>query len=159
MLQVGDGAPGFELPGTDGSDIETYRLSDYARDGAVVLAFYPFDFSPVCTREPCEFRDPEWFTVEPGVDVFGISTDSAYAHRAFVERHDLTFRLPSDANGTVRPVRALGGPRGRRQARDVRPGRFTHRPVRVGSRRRHRRPGRRGGSRRARRRRLAARLR
>lgn len=47
MIGIGEAAPDFEIPGTDGSDIELYRLSEYTEDGLVVLVFYPFDFSPV----------------------------------------------------------------------------------------------------------------
>ncbi|MFB6171227.1 MAG: redoxin domain-containing protein [Haloarculaceae archaeon] len=102
MLSEGATAPDFQLPGTDGGlDFETYRLSEHADDGAVVLAFYPFDFSPVCTRELCDFRDAEWFTVADDVDVFGISRDACYAHARFIDDHHLTFPLLSDVEGTA----------------------------------------------------------
>lgn len=66
-----------------------------------MLLFYPFDSSPVCTAELCEFRDSEWLTTYPEVDVFGISTDSAYAHRAVINQNDLPFPLISDHDGSV----------------------------------------------------------
>ena len=47
-LKVGDEAPGFELPGSDG---ETYRLGDYRGERAVVLAWFPKAFTPGCTTE------------------------------------------------------------------------------------------------------------
>jgi len=101
MLLEGDTAPAFDLPGTDGDEIRTYALADHLGDGAVLLAFYPFDFSPVCREELCSLRDAEWFTVSGAVDVLGISTDSAYAHRAFVQELGLSFPLLSDADGSV----------------------------------------------------------
>src|SRR3954465_12117076 len=52
-LKVGDPAPDFELPGTEG---KTYRLSDY-RGKKLILAFYPRDFTAVCTKQFCSYRD------------------------------------------------------------------------------------------------------
>jgi peroxiredoxin len=101
MIAEGDTAPQFELPGTDGSEIRTYDLADHLERGAAVLVFYPFDFSPVCREELCDLRDAEWFTISETVDVFGVSTDSAYAHRAFAQELDLSFPLLSDADGSV----------------------------------------------------------
>lgn len=78
-----------------------YSLADITGSGAVVLLFYPFDFSPVCTAELCSFRDSEWLTIYPEVDVFGISTDSAYAHQEFINQNALPFPLISDHDGSV----------------------------------------------------------
>lgn len=101
MISEGAHAPGFTLPGSDGEEQRQYELSTFTRSGATVLVFYPFDFSPVCTSELCEFRDAEWLTLTPNVDVLGISTDSAYSHRRFIDEHDLSFPLLSDTSGDV----------------------------------------------------------
>lgn len=101
MISIGETAPTFEIPGTDGNQIEPYRLSDYTEDGAVVLVFYPFDFSPVCTEELCTLRDAEWLTVTENVDIFGISRDSCYAHKRFIQENTLPFPLLSDIQGVV----------------------------------------------------------
>ena len=45
-LRIGDSAPDFELEGHGPQ--QTYRLADY-RGSGVILAFYPGDFTPVCT--------------------------------------------------------------------------------------------------------------
>lgn len=100
-MEPGDTAPKFTLPGTDGSEIAEYKLADYTDAGVVILLFYPFDFSPVCTSELCNIRDAEFFEFTPDVDVFGISTDSVYAHQEFIQRYDLPFPLLSDNKGTV----------------------------------------------------------
>jgi len=63
MLSTGTRAPDFELPGVVGERVR-YRLSERTADGKVLLAFYPCDFSPVCTRELCAIRDVEWFDFE-----------------------------------------------------------------------------------------------
>lgn len=96
MLSVGQKAPEFQLPGTEGNGIETYSLSEFTEEGMVVLSFYPFDFSPTCSTQLCEFRDAEFLSFTEGVDVVGISVDSAYCHQAFIEKFDLNFPLVSD---------------------------------------------------------------
>jgi peroxiredoxin len=101
MITEGDQAPDFELPGSSADGRDRYALADYVTDGPAVLTFYPFDFSPICSTQLCEFQDVEWFAVEDDVDVLGISADSAYAHQAFIEEYGLTFPLLSDWNTTV----------------------------------------------------------
>lgn len=101
MISPGETAPAFQLPGADESTLSTYELESFTGTGATVLVFYPFDFSPVCTSELCQFRDAEWLTLTPDVDVLGISTDSAYAHRRFIADNDLSFPLLSDSSGDV----------------------------------------------------------
>ncbi|WP_435063292.1 redoxin domain-containing protein, partial [Halobaculum sp. EA56] len=71
MTETGEPVGNFALPGTEGDGIRRYRLSDYTDTGAVVLAFYPFDFSPVCTDVLCRFRDAEFLSLTEDVDVFG----------------------------------------------------------------------------------------
>ncbi|WP_256301652.1 redoxin domain-containing protein [Haloarchaeobius salinus] len=93
--------PDFRLPGTEGDEIREYQLSSYTDKGAVVLVFYPFDFSPVCTEVLCNFRDAEFLTFTENVDVFGVSLDSCYAHQRFIEEYDLPFPLLSDTRGRI----------------------------------------------------------
>lgn len=102
VLEEGQAAPDFTLPGTDGDhEFEQYELADYTDAGAVVLVFYPFDFSPVCTTELCDFRDAEWLSMTADVDVFGISRDACYAHAQFIQEYNLTYPLLSDVDGTA----------------------------------------------------------
>jgi peroxiredoxin len=85
-----------DLPGASHDEIKQFNLRDFTEEGLVILSFYPFDFSPICTDQLCGMRDIEWFQMEDTVDVFGISCDSAYAHRRFIQEHDLPFPLLSD---------------------------------------------------------------
>lgn len=101
MIGVGSAAPGFSVPGTDGETTRQYSLSEFVESGAVVLVFYPFDFSPVCTEELCEVRNSEWLMFTPGIDVLGISTDSVYAHEEVIDSIGLPFPLLSDHDGSV----------------------------------------------------------
>lgn len=98
---VGDTVEDFELPGVGDDGIEQFRLSEYTDEGAVILVFYPFDFSPVCTSQLCGFRDAEWLTVAADVDVLAISVDSAYAHEAFRAEYAFQFPLLSDRLGEI----------------------------------------------------------
>ena len=101
-VDVGDPAPDFALPGTDG---RTYRLADY-RGRWVVLAFYPGDFTPVCTRQFCSYRDGDDRLDDLGVDVLGISPQSVDSHERFRRKHDLTVPLLADEGRSV--IRGYG---------------------------------------------------
>jgi peroxiredoxin Q/BCP len=99
---VGDAAPGFELPGTGG---RIYRLSDY-RGRKLVLAFYPGDFTPVCTRQFCSYRDDGERLDAIGADVLGISPQSVDSHERFAEEKSLNVPLLADEDRAV--ARAYG---------------------------------------------------
>jgi len=101
MLTPGDTAPAFVLPGTTGSDVESYALADRVESGPVVVAFYVFDFHPACTEEVCSIRDLSWFELFPGASVLAVSTDSAFSHAAFAREFDIEFPLLSDSDGSV----------------------------------------------------------
>src|SRR4029453_15923860 len=96
-VNVGDEAPEFELAGTGG---RTYRLSDYRR-AWVILAFYPGDFTPVCTRQFCSYRDGDDRLDELGVEVLGISPQSVDSHERFRRKHGLTVPLLADEDRQV----------------------------------------------------------
>jgi peroxiredoxin Q/BCP len=105
---VGDVAPDFELPGTGG---RVYRLSDY--EGRwLVLAFYPGDFTPVCTRQFCSYRDAADRLDELDAEVLGISPQSLDSHERFRGKYGLTVPLLADPGREV--IRAYGvlGPGG-----------------------------------------------
>ena len=100
--RVGDAAPGFELPGTGG---RIYRLSDY-RGRKLVLAFYPADFSPVCTRQFCSYRDEGERLDALDAEVLGISPQSAGSHERFAREKRLNVPLLADEDRRV--ARAYG---------------------------------------------------
>ena len=56
MIEVGQTAPDFTLPGIQDGEKRDYTLSEF-RGRKVVLAFYPGDFTPGCTRQMCSYRD------------------------------------------------------------------------------------------------------
>lgn len=93
-VTAGDQAPDFELPD---QDERAFRLSDH-RGRWLLLVFYPGDETPVCTRQLCEYRDGIEEFADLGVDVVGISADSAESHRKFRARRELPFTLLTDAD-------------------------------------------------------------
>jgi thioredoxin-dependent peroxiredoxin len=110
-LNVGDRAPEFELPGTGG---KTYRLADY-RGRKVILAFYPGDFTAVCTKQFCSYRDQGERLDRLGADVLGISPQSVSSHERFTEEKRLNVPLLADEDKSVaRAYGVLAGPMVRR---------------------------------------------
>jgi peroxiredoxin (alkyl hydroperoxide reductase subunit C) len=117
MNLVGNPAPDFELEGYFKGQFVKYKLSDYKRKW-VILLFYPLDFTFVCPTEVLNFSSwTEEFT-KLNCQIFGISVDSAYVHKAWVDtkREDgglggkLNFPLLSDLNkATARDYGILTG--------------------------------------------------
>jgi peroxiredoxin Q/BCP len=104
-IDVGDRAPEFELPGTGD---RTYRLGDF-RGRWLVLAFYPGDFTPVCTRQFCSYRDAADRLDQLGAEVLGISPQSLQSHQRFRSRYGLKVPLLSDPDrSTIRAYGVLG---------------------------------------------------
>lgn len=93
-LAVGEPAPDFALPDANG---RTIRLSDY-RGRRVVLAFYPLDWSPGCSRQLDLYQHELDEFRKRGADVMGISVDSLYSHGAWAAVRGLTFPLLADFN-------------------------------------------------------------
>jgi peroxiredoxin (alkyl hydroperoxide reductase subunit C) len=91
--KVGQPAPDFEMPST--KNIEKLdapvKLSDYAGKW-VVLLFYPLDFTFVCPTELTTFSDKYEEFEDVGAEVIGVSTDSVFSHRAWLQ-------TPREKNG------------------------------------------------------------
>jgi peroxiredoxin Q/BCP len=107
-LEIGQRAPDFDLAGSGGS---RHRLVDY-RGRWVILAFYPGDFTPVCTRQFCSYRDAADHLDDLDAVVLGISPQSVDSHDRFIAEHDLTVPLladPDHATARAYGVVAPGG--------------------------------------------------
>ncbi|MFQ5746348.1 MAG: redoxin domain-containing protein [Gemmatimonadota bacterium] len=98
MVDVGDVAPGFELPCAPG---ELVDVEGHLGREKVVLLFFPLAFSPVCTTELCRVSRM-WDELE-GLDarVFGISVDSPFVTDRFRREEGIGFPLLSDFNRRV----------------------------------------------------------
>jgi peroxiredoxin Q/BCP len=97
MVNDGDRAPDFELETESGEKVKLSRL----RGKPVVVYFYPKDDTSGCTLEAKDFSRlaPEFR--KAGVEVIGISPDSAESHRKFCSKHDLAVRLAADVDKTA----------------------------------------------------------
>src|SRR5919206_1726592 len=84
--QVGQPAPDFDMASTKNMEKlnENVKLSDY-RGKWLVLVFYPLDFTFVCPTELTTFSDRYEDFEAIGADVIGVSTDSVYSHRAWLQ--------------------------------------------------------------------------
>ena len=91
-LSVGDNAPEFSLPDQDKQVVSFPEL----RGTPVLLVFYPFAFSGLCTGELCQLRDELADYTGAGVKVLAISTDPTFSLKAFREQQGFDFPLLSD---------------------------------------------------------------
>ena len=92
-LSPGDPAPDFTLTDQHGQQV---TLSDFAGHKAVLLVFYPYAFSGVCTGELIGIRDRLGDFETDGSTVLTLSCDSIYSLRAVADRDALFFPLLSD---------------------------------------------------------------
>ena len=109
MLKKGDKAPGFTLPDQHGVP---RNLAQLLGGEALILYFYPADFTPGCTREACDLRDLHTQILGAGLRVVGISPQSADSHRKFSEQYSLPFTLLSDEAKTAIQAYGVDGPLG-----------------------------------------------
>jgi peroxiredoxin Q/BCP len=98
VLSVGDRAPDFE--GVDQFG-KKWTLDELVKERSIVLYFYPKDFTPVCTKEACLFRDAHEELAKGGIAVVGVSADDADTHAKFAEHHKLPFPLLSDPDKRI----------------------------------------------------------
>ncbi len=97
-IQAGTTAPDFTLKDQDQKEV---KLGDFKGKKNVVLAFYPLDWSPVCTKEnKCLTDDFPKFS-SSDTEILGVSIDSVYSHKAWADSLGLKHRLLSDMGGTV----------------------------------------------------------
>jgi peroxiredoxin 2/4 len=106
---VGQPAPDFDMASTKNLETlkENVKLSDYAGKW-VVLLFYPLDFTFVCPTELTTFSDRYEDFEGIGAEIIGVSTDSVYSHRAWINTprdkggvSDLKYPLASDSTKQV----------------------------------------------------------
>ncbi len=94
---VGDLAPDFTLPSTQGEVTLSKRLAS----GSVLLVFYPGDDTPVCTRQLCDYRDNLAVFADLGAQVIALNPQSLASHEKFAKKHALPFPVAADEGGDV----------------------------------------------------------
>ena len=108
----GDQAPDFTLEGIPPrAEGAGYHLADQ-RGRVVVLAFYPGDFTPVCTRQLIDYEAHRQKLVATGAVLWAISTDKLEKHERMAKSYALAFPLLADPDGVVAAlfgVRSLMG--------------------------------------------------
>jgi thioredoxin-dependent peroxiredoxin len=109
MIKTDERAPEFTLPDETGKD---RSLTELLSSGAIVLYFYPADFTPGCTRQACTLRDLHSEIERAGLRVVGISPQSPQSHAKFKAKYQLPFVLLSDEQKTVVKMYGVNGPLG-----------------------------------------------
>lgn len=91
-IAVGQTAPDFTLKDQNQNDV---TLSSF-RGKNVVLAFYPLDWSPVCTKEHACFVDDLKSFEGLSAQVLGLSVDSVWSHKAYAEKMGISYPILAD---------------------------------------------------------------
>jgi thioredoxin-dependent peroxiredoxin len=102
--ETGQVPPDFTLPGVDVSGGEAvrgeYTLSEH-RGQPIVLAFYPGDYSQVCTKQLCSYSSGLEAFTGFGAAVWAISPEGLASHEEFARKYGLAFPLLADEGLTV----------------------------------------------------------
>ncbi len=104
MIEPGTKAPEFTLPDHRGNEVSLADL----RGRKVVLAFYPNDFSPVCSDQLSVYQEVLGQIEAAGAQLIGVSTDGSWAHNAFRKHLGLELTLLSDFHPKGEVSRAYG---------------------------------------------------
>ena len=121
MIEAGQPAPDFTLRDQDGNEVSLEDL----RGKRTVLVFYPSDFSPVCTDQLNVYQEVVPELEEQGVQLYGVSVDGVFCHKAFQEKLGVSIPLLADFHPKGEVTQKYGlfaeKPRGREaRARDDR---------------------------------------
>jgi peroxiredoxin len=92
-VDVGSSAPDFTLRDQHRQEV---NLASFRGRQAVLIVFYPFAFTGICTGELCALRDDMETFQNEKVQVLTISVDSPYSHKIFAETEGYEFPLLSD---------------------------------------------------------------
>ncbi len=117
QIVVGSSIPSFSLKDQHGKN---FNIQSVIGKHYLVIYFYPKDDTPGCTAQACTFRDQYEVFKQENALVIGISGQSVESHKAFAEKHRLSFTLLSDDNNIIRKTFGVPSTMG------VIPGRVTY---------------------------------
>lgn len=98
VLRIGQKTPDFVLPDTEN---RLRSLGEFLGGAPVMVAFFPFAFSGMCDKEMCAFRDGLVPSQSVHLRVIGVSVDSVFTLKVFLQTYNLPFPLLSDFNKKV----------------------------------------------------------
>lgn len=104
ILQKGVPAPDFELNATPDQKL---KLTDF-RGKRVILAFYPADWSPVCSDQMSLYNEMIKYFHKYNAEIMGISVDSKWCHMAFEQNRKIHFPLLADFEPKGKISKAYG---------------------------------------------------
>ena len=107
-MRTGNLAPDFTLSAWTADGASELTLSAH-RGAPVVLAFYPGDDTPVCTKQLCSYQDDLSVLTGLGAVLWGVSAQDLASHERFAAKRGLTFPLLAD---TDKAVHAMYGAKG-----------------------------------------------
>ncbi len=98
MPVAGDKAPNFKVAAHPEGEVS---LQDFHGKKNVILAFYPKDNTPGCTKEMCAFSEDYSKFESADTVVFGVSSDNLESHDKFSKQFGLKQKLLADTHGEV----------------------------------------------------------
>ncbi|MDX1920843.1 MAG: peroxiredoxin [Candidatus Caenarcaniphilales bacterium] len=109
MAKVGSNFPDFSLQSYSQKEGSKNVDLNSLKGKVFILAFYPKDNTPGCTKEMCAFRDDWAKFAEAGIRVFGVSLDSIKSHESFAAKFEFaSLELLSDSDGDLSNALLVG---------------------------------------------------
>ncbi|HTU20126.1 MAG TPA: peroxiredoxin [Gemmataceae bacterium] len=97
-LKKGDKVPSFQATDDKG---KTWKSGEHVGKKVIVVYFFPADFTGGCTKQACSYRDDMGKLTSAGIEVVGVSGDSAKTHALFKKHHKLNYTLLADEKGEI----------------------------------------------------------
>jgi len=97
-MKLGEHIPSFNLLDHKGN---YFNSDEFLYKKYFVLFFYPMDFTPMCTKEVCHFRDIKADFDQLDAVLVGINGQSSLSHEKFARKHQLNYPLLSDRNAEL----------------------------------------------------------
>lgn len=97
-MKIGEHIPSFNLLDQRGN---YFNSDEFLYKKYFVLFFYPMDFTPMCTKEACHFRDIKSEFDQLDAIIVGINGQSSGSHDKFARKHELNYPLLSDKNAVL----------------------------------------------------------